>query len=180
MRNHQSSRIEDSSPPTAPGGGAVPSLEQLRNKERFLQQTNYQRWMHKASDLDRMAVLNALYRHRNPVNEKRQKKMEACGGFAQMVEFSDGAARVCASPCKQRCCPTCSRRHGRTVTDKVAAAIKKIDVIRFLTLTIKAEKTPLASQIDHLIRSFRRLRQSRMWKDTQRGAIGVMEVTLNL
>ena len=106
--------------------------------------------------------------------------MESCGGFACATEFTDGTCRIVNTPCKQRCCPTCSAHHGRTVAEKVSNTIRDIDVIRFLTLTIQSSELPLADQITHLWDSYRRLRQSKMWKQTQDGAIAVMEVTLNL
>jgi len=50
---------------------------------------------------------------------------------------------------------------------------------RFITLTLKHSKRPLAEQIARLYQSFRKLRRMPEWKKTQRGGAAMLEVKWN-
>lgn len=160
--------------------GASASVQQLRDKAGFLSQTDFQHWMHRHHRITRMRVIDALERSRRSVDHKRHRKMLACGRHAHTVVTTNGDAAIAHRPCRLRACPTCSVHHARRISDRITNAIEGIDHIRFLTLTIKATAGPLSDRIDHLIDSYRRLRQTKIWSNTQRGAIGVIECTLNL
>lgn len=49
---------------------------------------------------------------------------------------------------------------------------------RFITLTLRHTDTPLADQLKKLYQSFTKLRQSKVWKNSQRGGAMVCEVKL--
>jgi hypothetical protein len=58
----------------------------------------------------------------------------------------------------------------------VLAAIRKLNRVRFMTLTLKHSTSPLRGQIDHLYASFRRLRRSRWFKDHVRGGVWFFQI----
>lgn len=92
----------------------------------------------------------------------------------------EGKARLVIAPCRNRACPTCQMHKSQRLAASIEEAISRIDTPRLLTLTIQSGEKPLREQIDHLWASYRRLRQQRLWRASQRGAIAVMEITLNL
>ena len=48
-----------------------------------------------------------------------------------------------------------------------------------ITLTLRSSLAPLPTQLDLLRQSFRRLRQTLLWRQTQRGGFAIIEVTWN-
>jgi hypothetical protein len=84
--------------------------------------------------------------------------------------------------CGNRFCVICSggplAQKRKKMQDQIAAAKRKSSKrISMITLTIK-NVDDLRLGINHLLKSFEKLRSKRMWKDRVEGGIRVMEVTL--
>lgn len=56
-------------------------------------------------------------------------------------------------------------------------ALRNASSVRFLTLTLAESKRSLGEQLDHLTSSFRRLRQSKLWKTCVKGGVATIEIT---
>ena len=83
------------------------------------------------------------------------------------------------SRCKSRVCPRCGRIRIVQLRDRLLEDVKLLDDPRFLTLTLVASDDPLQAQVDHLIASFRRLRQQRRWKIKSDRGWYFVEITYN-
>ena len=80
--------------------------------------------------------------------------------------------------CRGRCCPVCAPFRARRTGERIGAALASADELRHIVLTMPASTDSLASQLDHLTASFRRLRQTKTWKTHVDGAIATLQVTL--
>jgi hypothetical protein len=71
--------------------------------------------------------------------------------------------RIQATYCHDRWCTPCARTKARIVAGNLRSLIADVPH-RFITLTLKATDESLATRIDHLYKSFARLRRSKCWK----------------
>lgn len=83
--------------------------------------------------------------------------------------------------CGNRFCQVCSQHRNKLIRYKLKTfmdtrCLAKGDSFKFLTLTIKNQST-LPGMMDHLTKSFRKLRQRALWRNTVRGGAAVLEVT---
>lgn len=96
-------------------------------------------------------------------------------------EATEGRYRLRGCYCHNRHCEPCmkakanllrgnlvDRLHGRTEFQ-----------YRFVTLTLKHTDTPLRDQIDRLYASFKKLRNSKLWKTNQKGGCMILETKWN-
>ena len=90
-----------------------------------------------------------------------------------------GDLKLALETCGSRHCPRCGTVYRRAIAQRVADSIGivKPRVWRFITLTLGHSTKPLSVQLDHLLASFRRLRQSTLWLSTQLKGYGIIEVT---
>jgi hypothetical protein len=106
-------------------------------------------------------------------------RFEQCGS-ACIIERSPSLKRLRlrASYCKSRHCEPCMRAKANKIAANLRAKLEETDHVqyRFITLTIKHNAAPLQDQIRRLYASFKRLRNSRAWKDSQRGGSASLEV----
>jgi hypothetical protein len=63
---------------------------------------------------------------------------------------------------------------ARNLRSKLEAGVKRN--FRFITLTLKHSKRPLAEQLARLKKCFKKLRQTPLWKKSQRGGVVTLEV----
>lgn len=104
---------------------------------------------------------------------------DACGSTA-VSQWSAklGRRRLSAYYCHCRHCEPCARSKA----NKIAANLKnKLAAdrgrdFRFITLTLKHTDTPLLDQIKRLFASFKKLRLTKPWKESQRGGAFMLEV----
>lgn len=160
--------------------GLSTSLDALRNKERSLRPDRAQTWWHRSDRWTWLRTMIALGNSSDPADWRRHDRLRDCGRYMHAAATTDGEARLVIGPCRNRACPTCARHTSQRAAARIEELMQVIDCPRMLTLTIRSGDTPLAEQLKHLWESFRRLRQTRLWRDTQRGAIAVIECTLNL
>lgn len=106
-------------------------------------------------------------------------RFEECGSGC-VIEWSDQEQRFrcCASYCKSRHCEVCMRSKANKIAANLRHRLeeKPNGRYRFITLTLLHTNTPLADQIKHLYDSFRRLRNMKAWKRSQRGGTASLEI----
>lgn len=111
---------------------------------------------------------------------KGKKRFLECGARAA-VEFdqNSGHYKITSRTCGHRWCPACRQAF---VTDlraklKVTSRRKEPFAFKFMTFTIRSGDSPLREQIAFLWKSFRRLRQTEIWKRRVKWGIAILEVT---
>ena len=92
---------------------------------------------------------------------------------------SRGQYRVRSQTCGQRICPVCGKRRREEVRKRLldAFALLPRSYLRFLTLTLRSTKTPLADQLARLTKCFRQLRQRKFWREKVTFGAAVVELT---
>lgn len=114
--------------------------------------------------------------------EKALYAFRNCGSDC-VVEFSktENRHRLRASYCHCRHCEPCMRakanKLARNLQEKLGQQTKR--QYRFITLTMKHTDASLSDQIRHLYKSFRHLRNSKLWKKSQAGGAAALEVKWN-
>lgn len=95
------------------------------------------------------------------------------------VWVDDSRGRVIRSlgRCGQRLCPVCAAERAKDTARRVATYVDAMDSLAMVTLTVASDDRPLADQVDHLIASARRLRQSVAWQAHCAGGVQCLEVT---
>lgn len=114
-----------------------------------------------------------------PASKRAALKLSMCMAHPNIRRKSDGTYYLSPDRCKHRCCPVCGSIKASQTTQKILAKLSPTSDLRFLTLTIKSSNQPLNEQIDHVLRSFRRLRQTLTWKRTQSGGVATLQITYN-
>lgn len=112
----------------------------------------------------------------------RKVKFLSCGSVTFVeVNRVTGAHRVVANACESRACPRCGRKQQAESSDRLALWLgnPKPKQFRMITLTMKSTDAPLKQQLSALRASFRRLRQTTLWKTTQSFGKAVIEITYN-
>lgn len=111
------------------------------------------------------------------VSPARIQRFQACGSAAWIVQDPDDPDHlaVLSSKCHDRFCLPCQTERSRALA---VALVSHLDgrTLRFITLTIKHSDQPLANQLDHLGRHFRRLRATPLWRDHVDGGVAFIEV----
>jgi hypothetical protein len=110
------------------------------------------------------------------LNEFRVDHFENCGsGCIVQASKSTGKIRLSANYCHDRFCLACGQTRSRLIAANIERYIDKREC-RFLTLTLKHSKTSLREQIKRLQHSFRKLRQSTLWRNCVTGGAAFLEV----
>lgn len=85
--------------------------------------------------------------------------------------------RVVASRCHNRWCPSCSKARSTIYAANIREWVsRKQRDIRFVTLTLRHNNTPLKDQIDRINRSFLALRRRSWWKASVFGGVSFIEI----
>jgi hypothetical protein len=86
--------------------------------------------------------------------------------------------RLRATYCHNRHCEPCQRAKANMLAANLRAKLEdgKEHQYRFITLTLKHNTEPLADQIHRLYASFKKLRNTKFWKESQIGGAVVLEV----
>jgi len=106
----------------------------------------------------------------------RQERFDNCGSDC-VVEYSPTLKRhrVKANYCGDRFCVPCCRARAIKFQAKLGQLIGD-ETPLFITLTLRNSAEPLAKLITHLLESFRRLRQTKLWRKLVRAGVGVIEI----
>lgn len=105
------------------------------------------------------------------------QRVQECGQFARVQKSKEENPRfrIRCDRCHHRFCPACSMEKSRLMSH---ALLKKIgeERVRFLTLTLKHRDEPLGRTTDRILRSFKELRRSKLWKRNVTSGIAFIEV----
>lgn len=129
------------------------------------------------SSRHRRAVWSAFQRLGMP--NYRIAAFEDCGQhpWIAKVTGTEDEFVVCSNRCRDRFCPNCSRLRASTIAENLHRWIKDRRC-RFLTLTLKGGVQPLHVQLRRLYDSFRRLRETVLWKRCVRGGAAFLEIKI--
>lgn len=101
-----------------------------------------------------------------------------CGSDC-VVEYSqeEKRYRVVGNCCHNRHCEPCMRAKANLLAMNLQKKVTDSPgkQFRFITLTLRHTDTPLADQIDRLNESFKKLRSTRIWKESQDGGAAIFE-----
>lgn len=116
------------------------------------------------------------------LEDNRRDRYEGCGAGAWIYATDDcGQFQVRTSTCNHRLCSVCGPRRAADSASKLNRRLE-VDVTdrwKFMTLTLRSSDDALGVQLDHLRKSFRRLRQTKLWKDKVDYGAAVLEITYN-
>lgn len=126
----------------------------------------------------RLRLVNALWNGSTDNHDRRARRLGACGCCPSFRKASAGSVGVDVARCRDRLCPLCGLVRGREVRARTLGAISGWNVVRFLTLTIRATTDNLSERFKHIDDSFTKLRRGDVWKDNVTAAIAVPEVTI--
>lgn len=115
---------------------------------------------------------------RHGASDARLNRFDECGSSCT-VEWSPVLQRyrMVARMCGDRFCEPCCRSRAAKVRRKLERAIGTAWPL-FITLTIKPDDRDLGQLLDHLLKSFRRLRQQAVWKGAIDAAAYFVEIKL--
>ena len=111
--------------------------------------------------------------------QKRRSRMGGCSRFPSIRVNATTGPYLSRDRCRDRVCPICAAKRGRDLAVKLADILQHADALRHLTLTLEATTEPLRVQVDHLLASFRRLRQHQQWGRHVSGGVACVQVTKN-
>lgn len=151
--------------------------------QRFCRQAAFRRppakpveiaFRHSGWMIERTRVMHAL--HLAHVTPERFDRFTDCGSDC-VVEWSPSRQqhRTRANYCGDRFCLPCSRARAQRVRGRVADLLGD-QVPLLITLTIRNKPQALTAAIDHLLHSFRRLRQQKFWGEAVKGGCAFIEV----
>lgn len=122
----------------------------------------------------RAAVLSALTSAR--VGRAALCRFRECGSGCRVEHSPEtGDWRLSAYYCHSRWCVPCARARSRSIA-AVLSGLMGDRVSRNITLTLKHSHAPLSEQIDHLVRSFAKLRRHKFWLSAVRAGAYFVEL----
>jgi len=147
------------------------------NQHPLAVQSRAQHALHARSWMARKRVIEALWNAKSGRLNRRAQKMGMCGVSPQIAWCEGEVPRPQIGWCRDRMCPSCTMQRAFRVRKKVADWLNRMDVVRFVTLTIRSTGGGLRPQIDALMDAFRKMRRRREWKRHVKGGLYVLEVT---
>ncbi len=117
---------------------------------------------------------------RSGVAESRLLAWDACGTGAWVLRDPDtpGRFRIASSTCHDRFCVPCANARSQRIGNRLRLHLAELQ-ISFLTLTLRDSDLPLGELLDKLLRSFRILRQWKIWKREVAGGVAFIEIKWN-
>lgn len=112
----------------------------------------------------------------------RLARFRQCGKYAWVAQDDEtGRLYLRGESCKLRICPVCRRRLQQRSADRVLDFMASAGPApwQFITLTLKHCRSTLPTQLDRLVRCFRRLRQRKLWRSHIKTGYAVIEVTFH-
>lgn len=111
----------------------------------------------------------------------KREKFEKCGSVHWIERSESGELRVSVGGCNLRYCSNCRPRVYSKQVKKIKLIADRMEFERrkFITLTLKSTNNSLSIQLDNLTSSFRRLRQTKLWKSKVKYGVATIELTFN-
>lgn len=181
----RSDRPDDASRPSS---SSPTSLDPLETSPEALETWTYtspaQARLHHRHASERTRLITALKGAEDEQTRKRAVRLAGCCQnptfFAAEDREGNELLQLRLFCCRDRLCPFCQRARGLLCSTRIAAATKRANSARFLTLT-QSDRAgePLRVALDRLNDSFRTIRLSDEWKEKVRGGVWTIEVTRN-
>lgn len=132
------------------------------------------RFRHSGWIVNRLRVQHALLAANVPAS--RFERFKECGSDC-VVEFSPSRNRhrTRANYCGDRFCVPCARARARRVQARLAKLIGGKPPL-LIHLTVRNVPGTLTDRLNHLLESYRRLRQQKFWKDSVVGSAAFIEI----
>jgi hypothetical protein len=130
---------------------------------------------HKEAYTLTLALMQSYARHAD-----RARRLSLCGAHATVWHSpSTDTVAVRSYHCGMRCCPRCRETHSAKTRETLDRFLANVEPTRLsmITLTLAHTEDTLSVQIDHLYKSFRRLRASKTWKRFHPKGYAVCEVS---
>lgn len=110
-------------------------------------------------------------------SDSRQVAFAGCGATCYLFRSRADPTEVkcAASCCHDRFCLPCGASRSRVIAANVAEYLGR-GACRFVTFTLRHDGLGLASNVDRLYESFKKIRKSVLWRSTQRGGVAFLEV----
>ncbi len=133
---------------------------------------------HRMYQWHRTRVVRAL--ERNMAHESRIFAMLGCGTAAWIVQSTAEPERFAlrSECCHDRWCPACAKSRAMVMRANLDPLLKG-NAIRFVTLTLKHDDSPLDIKLDRLYDCFDKLRNTSLWTDAVDGGAAFTEVKHN-
>jgi hypothetical protein len=113
--------------------------------------------------------------------DRQVDRFENCGaGCTTQWSEELQKRRLAGQYCKSRHCEPCARAKAARIRANLQKELADIgtNTHRFFTFTLRHTDAPLKEQIEKLYRSFKALRKTQVWRETQRGGCFMLEVKL--
>ncbi len=138
----------------------------------------YSAFRHSGWRAERARTLHAL--KSAWMTKSNLSRFQGCGTNAKVFRHrTDGEKyQIRSNKCRNRWCIPCAKERGRAIA-RTLSALAGPKQIRFITLTLRTTDQSLSDSVKLLTNSFRRLRHSTVWRETQRGGAAFMEVKWN-
>ncbi len=110
------------------------------------------------------------------------ENFDNCGSDAAVFYDKENKKwKITANLCHCRHCEPCMRSKGNLLAKNLAKKVTDSagKQFRFITLTLKHCDDPLETQINKLYDCFKKLRNSKVWKESQNGGAGMFECKFN-
>lgn len=168
-------------PAPAPGGVPAPTfLDALETSSHPLpDQSRPQLAIHAPFAEARTAVWSAFTGAQIPQLHRRASKLEKCCRYPTLRTRESGELVVCPQRCRDRCCPHCAKFRAIDTGKRVLEACRRMNSVRFITLTVPHVDDYLVDQLTALRAAFGRLRRTRSWRAHVLGGVYGFEVKLS-
>jgi hypothetical protein len=115
----------------------------------------------------------------NGASEFTLRRFRECGTHAHVVQSVEnpGVYRIAYHHCHSRWCLPCGNARSRVIAGNLGTWLQG-KTARFLTLTLRADDSPLADKIALLDKAWTALKRSDLWQRTQTGGVAFLEVKI--
>lgn len=140
----------------------------------------YRVYRHSRHSERRKLILHLLTVDSETSPSRRQRYHDCGRGGFVWWDPDEHVVRLTCYRCRDLFCPTCARERRRHVRERLMSFFADMPcehTLKLLTLTTRSTDDPLSDQLDHLIGSFRRLRQRRWWKKRVVGGCWFIQLT---
>lgn len=182
LRRHRSTSLDpnesnDGSPAAAPADDAGP-VDGTPYAGPTLPDAPELNWRHRDWQPVRRRIYRAL--HSAGLSDRTLARFAWCGSNAWIEHHPTDPERlrVRCHKCRSRWCLPCSRERAARLWRQLTEYAEGRQV-RLITLTMRHDARPLGEQIDHLLRSFAKLRKRKLWRENVVGGVAVLEVHHN-
>lgn len=120
--------------------------------------------------------------HKLATTQAQAQRMRECGSRCTVLYCPRlERFKLNLTTCGSRLCPHCRIAYKAKLASKILGSIGRIEKNqwKFITLTLEHSAHKLPIQLDHLRRSFRRLRQQTIWKRCATYGHAIIEVEFN-